>query len=747
MSSIGSGDNRRLRRSQHFRRGRTTRVLLGALIGTSLALSFLSASASAQASSSPASVALRTITYHGYRFEAPASWPVYRLAADPARCVLFNTHAVYLGTPGAHQHCPARAYGRSGSLLVQPLDSAAVPLGAVTLPDNTAALGTRTELPAHSAALASGNHLLRVAEPGPGVLVTASYGSDLHQMRGILASGRMTERPAAASTRRASQPGKTRPATRQAHGASAKAADTSRSASAARQSSPSSLVDVRGSGLGFDACTAPSVQTMSDWLASPYRVIGTYLGGDNWACDYGNFNTEWVQQVSAMGWRFIPIWVGPQAACSGITGAVTINPADAQAQGQAQAASAVATAASFGYGPGTPIYFDMEGYDSTNAPCVTAVLAFLAGWTQGLHAAGYLSGVYSSADSGIVDLASEYTNPSYPSPNDIWIADWTGDPVLTDPALPNSDWPHDQRLHQYYGAHNETWGGQTINIDNDVAAGDLAGAPAAQATARPVIGSVPDAVPVTQGGSGTVALVLHAARGQARSVPVRWQVTVPAGLTVTPSQGVTPVHPGRPAVVLLHVSASQGEVTGRYDMPVTARSGTSTLAETFELVTVLPTGGRTSTLAAPYPVVLYAADQASMSVAVQTARQLALPTSDITGNFEQAWNDVSTGNDLVLAVGRAATNALNQNPCGWTNPAGTGAGTTPFFYIGTPLTGPTFADVFEPSGGSSPALTALVTTQLMHYALAGTIPNDGGPPDGPSPPAEVCLGSPNVPVP
>jgi hypothetical protein len=741
MSSIGSGDNRGLRGCRHFIRGRITRVLLGALIGSSLALSFLSASAPAQATASPASVALRTITYHGYRFEAPASWPVYRLAADPARCVLFNTHAVYLGTPGADQHCPARAYGRSGSLLVQPLDSAEVPAGAVTLPDDTAALSTRAALPARSAALASSDHLLRVAEPGPGVLVTAAYGSDLRQMRSILAGGHMTERRASASAAQVSQPGKAGPGTAHPHGAAAQAAD------AAGQASSASLVDVRGSGLGFDACTAPSVQTMSAWLASPYRVIGTYLGGDNWACDYGNFNTEWVQQVSAMGWRFIPIWVGPQAACSGITGAVTINPADAQAQGQAQAASAVATASSFGYGPGTPIYFDMEGYDSTNTPCVNAVLAFLAGWTQGLHAAGYLSGVYSSADSGIVDLASEYTNPSYPSPNDIWIADWTGDPVLTDPALPNSDWPHGQRLHQYYGAHNETWGGQTINIDNDVTAGDLAGAAAAPATARPAIDSVPDAVPVTQGGSGTVALVLHGARWLARSLPVRWQVTVPAGLTVTPSQGVTPVYPGRPAVVLLHISASQGEATGRYDMPVTATAGTTTLAETFELVTVLPAGNPTSTLAAPYPVLLYAADQASMFVAVQTARQLALPASDISGNFEQAWNDVSTGNDLVVAVGQAATNALNQNPCGWANPAGTGAGTTPFFYIGVPLTGPAFADVFEPSGGANPALTGLITTQLMHYALAGTIPNDGGPPDGPTPPAEVCLGSPNVPVP
>ena len=82
-------------------------------------------------------------------------------------------------------------------------------------------------------------------------------------------------------------------------------------------------------GLGIDACTAPSVATMTDWLASAYRVIGTYLGGDNWACDYGNFTSAWASQVAAEGWRYIPIWVGPQAPCTTIKGATVIDPSDA----------------------------------------------------------------------------------------------------------------------------------------------------------------------------------------------------------------------------------------------------------------------------------------------------------------------------------------------------------------------------------------------------------------------------------
>ncbi len=61
----------------------------------------------------------RVVRYHGYQVQVPGSWPVYDLAADPAQCVLFNTHAVYLGTPGSAQDCPAHAFGHTEALLIQ----------------------------------------------------------------------------------------------------------------------------------------------------------------------------------------------------------------------------------------------------------------------------------------------------------------------------------------------------------------------------------------------------------------------------------------------------------------------------------------------------------------------------------------------------------------------------------------------------------------------------------------------------
>ncbi len=417
----------------------------------------------------------RVVSYLGYQVRVPASWPVYRLAADPSRCVLFNRHAVYLGSPGADQRCPVRAFGRTESLLVQPLGSlASLPPGTVVQRGQAAAGAVAAEDAA--------SHVLSVALPAAGVQVTAAYGSNPALVRGILdsarvtqasrhASGQVTHAAPAASTE---VPGSE--AAGRVSGPSAPASSVvpsrntgasrntvasrntaaSRNTVAGRSAAAATLAGQRGSGLGFDACTAPSVATMTAWLASPFRVAGTYLGGANWACSYGNFTQSWVSQVAAMGWRFIPIWVGPQAPCSTIPGAVLINPSQAAAQGKSEAASAVSTASGFGYGTGTPVYFDMEGYDNSQASCKQAVLNFLAGWTQGLHAAGYVSGVYSSAASGVADLASQY-GTGYASPDDIWIADWTGDPVLTDPYVPNGDWASHQRLHQYYGGHTETW--------------------------------------------------------------------------------------------------------------------------------------------------------------------------------------------------------------------------------------------------------------------------------------------------
>ena len=73
-------------------------------------------------------------------------------------------------------------------------------------------------------------------------------------------------------------------------------------------------------------------------------------------------------------------------------------------QGTAEASTAVAAAQALGIVPGSTLWYDLEGYDVTNGPCRESSLWFLSAWTQQLHALGYVSGVYSSAGSGIKSL-------------------------------------------------------------------------------------------------------------------------------------------------------------------------------------------------------------------------------------------------------------------------------------------------------------------------------------------------------
>jgi hypothetical protein len=490
----------------------------------------------------------------------------------------------------------------------------------------------------------------------------------------------------------------------------------------------------QGRGLGIDTCTVPSAATMSDWLASPYRVISTYLGGANWACTYGDFTDSWVGQVAAEGWQFIPIWVGPQASCTQLTNTTVIDPSNAAAQGQAEAASAVAAAQEFGYGRGTPIYYDMESYDNSNTACSQATLTFLGAWTAGLHSAGYLSGVYSSAATGIADLAKQYTNSAYQSPDDVWFADWNDNPVLTNPYAPAADW-QGAILHQYYGSHDETWGGATLNLDSDVIDAAVAGDPYAAAGGQPTVTDEPAEVSVAPGGNGSTQLKIQA--GGQVSV-VHWKADPPAGVSVSPAAGTAIVSGSGQVSISLNVTGAATLGSGRYDVPITATANGRQITETFLLVS--------SGSSVPSSVVLYAADAQSMAIAQAEAQRLALPASNLTGNFETAWADDSSGSDLVIAVGAAASDALFHNACGWTNPAGEAPGHTPFGYPSVPLRSAA-GGVFEGADGSSDAATGVLSEQFAQYALAGTVPNENaGRPLGSTTPANTCLGSADVPV-
>jgi hypothetical protein len=226
-------------------------------------------------------------------------------------------------------------------------------------------------------------------------------------------------------------------------------------------------------GLGFDACTAPSRRSMSAWASSPYRAIGVYIGGLNRGCSQPNLTASWVAEQTAVGWNLIPTYVGLQAPTSSCSSCAKLSSAAASSQGTEAATDAVNQARIAGIGEGSPIYFDMESYTRTSSAS-NATLTFLAAWTVRLHALGYVAGVYSSSASGIADLADRIGS-SYQQPDDLWIANWNGRESVSDPYVPASAWSEHQRIHQYRGGHDETYGGVTINIDNNYIEGATAG--------------------------------------------------------------------------------------------------------------------------------------------------------------------------------------------------------------------------------------------------------------------------------
>lgn len=241
-------------------------------------------------------------------------------------------------------------------------------------------------------------------------------------------------------------------------------------------------------GLGFDACTAPSSRSMAAWGSSPYRAIGIYIGGTNRGCSQPNLTSSWVSAQTAAGWHLIPTYVGLQAPTSSCSSCAKLSASRAVAQGEEEAVDAVAQAAAVAMGPGSPIYFDMESYTRTTS-ATSAVLTFLEAWTEKLHSLGYVSGVYSSSASGIADLAGQLAT-GYTLPDNLWFANWNGQANTTDSYVPASGWSNHQRIHQYRGGHDETYGGVAINIDSNYVDGGTVGTAASPTTNEDPVGSL-----------------------------------------------------------------------------------------------------------------------------------------------------------------------------------------------------------------------------------------------------------------
>jgi hypothetical protein len=482
------------------------------------------------------SPALRLVRFHGERLVVPASWPVLRLARDPSTCVRFNRHAVYLGTPGADQLCPPHAAGRTEAILVSP-SGAGDGAGGATL-----------EQPAIAGATPALGSVAELTDRRARVVVTATWGRDpglvarALGLRSVAALIRLSRSPAGTVTPVAAGDStiihgplpeiETVPFSTASPAAVTPAAATPAAVPPTAVTPPvPAQPGAVFTGLGFDACSAPSGAQMTAWSASPYRALGVYIGGAEVACPQSNLTAAWVSAESAAGWHLIPTYVGLQAPGNSCRCAA-FSAADAAAQGTAAAVDAVEHAQALGIGTGNPIYFDLEAY--TRGSASPTVLEFLSAWTVELHFAGYLSGVYSSADSGIADLVSA-EGSTYTLPDVIWIADWNNEQTTADAVVPVTEWAAHQRLHQYRGGHTESYDHVTIDIDGDYvdAATAAAGAAAPVAPAPPPAAVTPS-LTVSPASDGTVQL---SASWAGMAGIASWQVLAGAAPTALTPEG------------------------------------------------------------------------------------------------------------------------------------------------------------------------------------------------------------------
>ncbi len=472
------------------------------------------------------------MVYEGYEFQVPASWPVYRLDEHPTTCVRYDVHAVYLGQPSASMQCPAGLVGRTETVNFIPDQAGAqagvkssgksgtgisyqraqlaaadgvalrrLPAVGATLTENatqdelTVALGAvATVLGTYATSPAVMEKVLETLRPAPASAPATQQTAPAHAL---------AQQPVPAGASPAAQnpgakaPAAQGPAPAAPGGKSPKSRSIKKAKKKARKAAPASSVYTSWHGVpanwpvqviqppppapprpvlqpvaGFDTCDLLTAAMLRAWR-SQYSVVGKYIGGVNAGCPPDTMSASWVQAAESMGWGILPTYVGPQAPCWRGAGA-QIVPGQAAAQGTATAIDAVNDARLLGLKPGSPVYYDMEGYKVPDASCTSAVLTFLGAWDRRVTADGYVSGVYSSLDSGIRDLESGVVNHAkgYTAPKAIWIADWKSGPVTLDDG--QLAWPLYDRSKQYAGNVSASVGGHSLYIDQDYVGGPVA---------------------------------------------------------------------------------------------------------------------------------------------------------------------------------------------------------------------------------------------------------------------------------
>lgn len=110
-----------------------------------------------------------------------------------------------------------------------------------------------------------------------------------------------------------------------------------------------------------------------------------------------------------------------------------------------------------------------SGFNGGICNAQAAANSYIQGWVDQLHVPSpQVAGVYgSTCASGLDNYAS-----LNPFPDFIWGASYDNNQSTSVmPCVNSGHWWAQQRLKQYVGPHDETWGGVTLNIDTDCSNG------------------------------------------------------------------------------------------------------------------------------------------------------------------------------------------------------------------------------------------------------------------------------------
>ena len=222
---------------------------------------------------------------------------------------------------------------------------------------------------------------------------------------------------------------------------------------------------------GFDTSLYPGDEKMTAWKkASPYQFAGDYL---NAPCHH---NPSWMGHRAAlvgMVWNLLPVYVGQQVAgvspCS--SSVLTLD------QGQTDGDDAAAKMAAEGFDSGTFVYLDIERTDTFSS----ALGDYITAWVTEIFSSVYSPAVYChrhNADDVRAAVIAGLPDPAPVQPR-IWVVGGSVAQFNINKSKPTDVGVKFANLWQCPVSVNRTFGGVTLNIDEDVAEwADPAGAPA-----------------------------------------------------------------------------------------------------------------------------------------------------------------------------------------------------------------------------------------------------------------------------